>query len=245
MWWSKPQMIAFLLDIFELIQLLSQMLDSQDPLIVDDSDVYNEYMRLLSFVDVRRINKLLRQIGIEAEFQSAFEQRFGCMTLEQFFQSVNHHGSMKNTFLHLNLLFRNLIHSSDDLHRSKSFLIQISSQLSYLHSATFNQIAFHEPDPVWWQSFLKEIHTVLLDFGPCLVGDKIFQIIRDDVHSVHLLADILKLLESFASFIRFRMCDHDYNIVSRRSISEWKDLSKQDLYDRVSKRYFDMQRILG
>ncbi len=109
-------MIAFLRDILELIQLLSQMLDSQEPLIVIHNDVYNEYMRLLSFVDVRRINKLLTQIGIEAEFQSAFEQRFGCMSLEQFFQSVNHHGSIENTFLHLTLLCRNLIHSSNDLH---------------------------------------------------------------------------------------------------------------------------------
>jgi hypothetical protein len=242
--WSDSQMIAFLLDIFELIQLLSQMLDSQDPLIVIHNDVYNEYMRLLSFVDVRRINKLLRQIEIEAEFQSAFEQRFGCMTLEQFFQSVNRHGSAENTFRHLNLLFRNFIHSSDDLEMFNSFLRQISSQLSYLHSATFNQIAFHVPDPVWWQSFLREIHTVLLDFGPCLVSDDIFHIIRDDVHSVHLLAQILEYLESFASFIRFRMCDRDYNIVSQHSSSKWKNLSKQDLYELVSNRYFEMQRIL-
>lgn len=243
--WSDSQMKAFLLDIFELIQLLSQMLDSQDPLIVIHNDDYNEYMRLLSFVDSAYINKLLRQIEIEAEFQSAFERRFGCMTLEQFFQSVNRHGSAKNTFRHLNLLLRNFIHSSDDLEMFNSFLRQILSQLSYLHSATFNQIAFHEPDPVWWQSFLTKIHTVLLDFGPCLVSDDIFHIIRDNIHSVNLLAQILEYLESFASFIRFRMCDHDYNIVSQRSRSEWKDLSKQDLYERVSKRYFEMQRILG
>ena len=201
--WSN-EMVQFLLDSLESIRVLSQSLGSVENLAGDFSDDFYAYIRQTNVVYFERIRDLLSKLGIEVEFQSAFEQRFGYVTLEEFFKTLKQAGSNDWRYLHVRLSYNIVRQCAEDRTKFNLALRHLYDELTSFDRAMNIQTLTQE----WWASMLR----IILEYGPYLVSNELDKIVRDDEYPEHknYLRTIRECLSNSADYISFRMSEADY-----------------------------------
>lgn len=221
--WSVHEMVKFLLDSLESIRVLSQRLNSEENLAGDFSRDFYDYIRQTNVVYFERIRDLLSKLGIEGEFQSAFEQRFGCVTLEEFFKTLKQAGSNDWRYLHVRLSYNIVQQRSEDRTNFNLALRHLFDELTCFDRAM--SIRTHTSE--WWATMLR----IILEYGPYLVSDEIYNLVRDDEYAEHrdYLRTIRECLANSADYISFRMSEEDYNSVLQEFPHSAFQFAKGDL----------------